>query len=225
MVGISTKKRSNPFLSQTNFPRLWTMFQYFAGGTVDKRKLCKIHYENQLNILEIGCSTGNIARAFIKKRNISYTGIDIDNAVIKYAKHSFRHNNNFQFLNIDLINFEKEAKQKYDYILFAGIIHHIDDNDAINLLNVAINLLSDDGILLVVEPLLPEKNDSKFIHYYMKLEQGGYVRKEKKMLMLIKKISGLNLEKVAVQYVNATPFSFPICAKFGVYRCNKSILK
>jgi 2-polyprenyl-3-methyl-5-hydroxy-6-metoxy-1,4-benzoquinol methylase len=222
MIKMSTKKLTNPFLSQTNFPRLWTMFQYFAGGTLDKRMLCKIYYKNQTNILEVGCSTGNIAQAFVKNRNINYTGIDVDNAAIQYAKHSFLKKTNFRFLHIDLRDFKRETTKRYDYILFAGIIHHIDDSMAIKLLNTAIGLLSDDGIVVVVEPVLPEKNDPKFIHYYMKLEQGAYVRSAKKMLMLIKSVSGLSLENATTQYVNATPFNFPVCAKFGVYQCKKS---
>lgn len=185
---------------------------------MDKRKLCKIHYKDQTNILEIGCSTGNIAQAFVKNNNIRYTGIDLDSATIQSAQHSFRKRNNFRFLNTDLRDFCRGTTEKYDYILFAGIVHHIDDSMVIELLNTAIGLLSSDGILVVVDPLLPDKNDPMFTHYFIKLEQGSFVRTEKEMLDLLKKISGISLGNTATHYVNATPFKFPVCAKFGVYR-------
>lgn len=216
-----SNKKSNIFLTQTNFPRLWTLFQYLAGGTVDKRRLCKIHYTNQSNILEIGCSTGNIAQAFSKYKNINYTGIDIDNSAIRFAKNSFKNKNNFQFLNIDLRDYIKINNKKYDYVLFAGIIHHINDNTAIELLNSAIDLISNNGILVIVDPLLPDKKDPLLIHYYMKLEQGNFVKTKKEMLILIKKINKLNLVSVNTHYVTASPINFPVCAKFIVLKCKK----
>lgn len=215
--------RHFPFFSQTNFPGLWTIFQYFIGGTVDKRKLCKTYYDNQENILEVGCSTGNIARAFIENKNVKYTGIDLDKGAIKYAKYSFKNNVNFKFLNIDLRNFKKKTKEKFDYILFAGIIHHIDSVMAIKLLKVASKLLSRNGALVVVDPLLPDNRDSKFVHYYMKFEQGNYLREEKNMLALMKKVYELKLEEASTLYVNATPLNFPVCAKFGLYKFKKLV--
>ncbi len=219
---MSTKKNSNPFLSQANFPRLWTLFQYFAGGAVDKRKLCKVYYGNQTNILEIGCSTGITAKAFLKNKNINYTGIDLDNAAIKYAKNAFKEKNNFNFIASDLRDFVKKTTKKFDYILFAGVIHHIDNSMAIKLSIAAAKILSKNGILVVVEPLLPEKNDPKFMHYYKILEQGKYVRTKKDMLKLVESLPGLRLEDMTIQYINATPFNFPICAKHGIYRLKKS---
>ena len=209
---------SKPYLSQTRFPILWTIFQYFIGGTIDKRELCEIHYNGEKNILEIGCSTGNIAHTFKKYKDISYTGLDIDSTVIKYAQKVFKQTPNFEFIDMDLREYKNKAIKKFDFILFAGIIHHIDDTLSAELLNCAINLLNTGGCIVVVEPLAPEEKDPKFIHYFMKLEQGKYVRTESNMLALVNSISKLNMERAIVKYINATPFKFPICAKFGIYQ-------
>jgi hypothetical protein len=54
------------FLSQSNFPRLWLLFQYLVGGTADKRRLAAMYYKGQKKVLEIGCSVGNVSQIFSK---------------------------------------------------------------------------------------------------------------------------------------------------------------
>jgi 2-polyprenyl-3-methyl-5-hydroxy-6-metoxy-1,4-benzoquinol methylase len=78
--------RMMPFLSQHNFPILWEFLQYWIGGTTDKRRLCLRKYNGQKRVLEVGCSVGNIAKAFQSFAEISYTGIDIDSTAIRRAQ-------------------------------------------------------------------------------------------------------------------------------------------
>jgi 2-polyprenyl-3-methyl-5-hydroxy-6-metoxy-1,4-benzoquinol methylase len=219
---MTSLKDSKPYFSQTRFPKLWTIFQYLIGCTIDKRELCKIHYNDEKNILEIGCSTGNIAHTFKKYKDISYTGIDIDEAVIKYAQNIYKNNANFEFIHIDIRDYKNKVSKKFDYILFGAIIHHIDDDLSKELLNTAIGLLNPGGSIVIVEPLMPEKNDPWLVKYFIKLEQGKYVRTESNMIYLVKSINNLNLDNTTVKYINATPFKFPICAKFGVYKLRKT---
>ena len=212
---------SQPFLSQTNFPRLWSIFQYFVGGINEKRKLCEIHLKEQDVILEIGCSTGIMADIFKKYKGINYTGIDIDKEVIEYAQHAFRENKNFQFMNVDLRDFKNISSKKFDYILFAGMLHHIDDNMAIELFNSAIDLIKPDGIIVIVDPLHPEITDSWLMHYFMKIDRGKYFRKENEMLTIISKLDRLNLDDILIKNIHATPLGFPVSGKFGVYLLKK----
>lgn len=77
------------FLNQSNTPRLWLFFQRLIGGRKDKQTLALSAWDGQRNILEIGCSVGNIANAFRTLPNIHYTGIDIDEKVIDVTKSRF----------------------------------------------------------------------------------------------------------------------------------------
>ncbi len=52
-------------ISQWIMPRAFELFQFSIGGTVAKRNLVLQHYSNQKRILEVGCSAGNIAAAFL----------------------------------------------------------------------------------------------------------------------------------------------------------------
>lgn len=206
-----------PFFTQSRFPTLWKIFQYSIGGTIDKRKLCILKYRGQKQVLEIGCSLGNIAKAFQKQFQIDYTGIDIDPVVIRYAEKDFAPWHNFRFLCQDFDGFVRETNHKFDYILFAGIFHHIDDQLCKSMLEVSQQIMPDEGIVVVVDLLMPEPQDNWFIHWFINLEQGKYVRKESEMYSILSNIPGLQLKEAEVHYVGATPFSLPKCAKFGVY--------
>lgn len=209
------------FCTQTRFPTLWKIFQYSIGGTIDKRKLCVLKYQGQERILEVGCSLGNIAKVFQKLPNIFYTGIDIDSVVISYAQKDFATWNNFNFLSQDIHKFAQESQEKFDYILFAGIFHHIDDESCQSMLKIVTQLMKNRGIVVVVDPLLPKPQDNWFIHWFLNLEQGKYLRRESEMYRILSNVPGLQLEEAEVHYVGATPFSIPKCARFGVYVLSK----
>src|SRR5262245_7172273 len=89
-------------VSQSTFPRLWLLFQRYLGGTTDKCRLALRHYDGENDVLEVGCSMGNIATAFIKYTGIRYTGVDIDPIAVRYSRQAFRRYPNFDFVCADL---------------------------------------------------------------------------------------------------------------------------
>ncbi|MEI8173431.1 MAG: class I SAM-dependent methyltransferase [Deltaproteobacteria bacterium] len=206
-----------PYLSQSRFPGLWKLFQLTIGGTVDKRKLCLLKYSGQKKVLEVGCSLGNIAPAFIDK-NVEYTGIDTDPVAIEYAKKDFRKHGSFNFICNDLRTYVEKTKTTYDYILFAGVLHHIDDTLSKELISAAKKLLAENGIIVIVDPLLPDEKDNWFIHVFMSVfEQGQHLRREEKLQELLESLPGLKCTESESHYQAATPFSFPYSCRFGIH--------
>ena len=204
------------FLTQANFPGLWKVFQYWIGGTVDKRRLCLSKYQGQRNILEVGCSVGNIAQAFLNLPNIRYTGLDIDECAIRHAKQSFKRHKNFTFIAENLESFTS-VERKFDYLLFAGVCHHVNDESLLKMLSLASLLLSKDGQLIVVDPVLPEPSDPKFFSLFLKLEQGSNVRSGASLESLLRRANELTLNDSEYHFVASTPFAAPKCARFGLY--------
>jgi 2-polyprenyl-3-methyl-5-hydroxy-6-metoxy-1,4-benzoquinol methylase len=184
------------------------------GGTHDKQKLALLKYQNQKRILEVGCSVGNIAEAFRGFESIEYTGIDIDPAVIDYAQMSFSKHPNFQFVCQDLKTYQL-AGQPFDFILFAGVCHHIPDVECQNLFKAARQLLADNGKLIVVDILKPEPEDSWLLHRYINIDQGEYIRSDASLRILIQGVS--KIKEAEIHFVGASPVSFPLVARFGVY--------
>lgn len=205
------------YLTQSRFPALWKLFQLTIGGTIDKRKLCLLKYTGQKKILEVGCSLGNIAHAF-KKMDIEYTGVDVDPVVISYAKKEFKKYPNFKFISTDLRKFTEQTNEKYDFILFAGVLHHIDDSLSKELIVASKKILAENGKIVIVDSLKPDGKDNWFIHLFMKtMEQGQYLRKEEKLKELVENLPGLKCVLSESHYQGATPISFPKSCRFGIH--------
>jgi len=195
-----------PYLTQTNFPRLWLAFQYVIGGTTDKHRLAIERYKGQRKVLEIGCSVGIVSQVFLKYKNIEFTGIDIDDNALAFARKRFGSFNNFNFRNISLSELAKTG-MKFDYVLFAGILHHTDDNAAIALLKDVQLLLADDATLVVMEPEKLRDDDGLLFRIFYKLERGEFRRHEDELKDLICS-TGLKIKYLSgfLSAPNALPF-------------------
>jgi len=162
------------FLTQSNFPRLWLLFQQLFGCTKDKRSIALSAYNGQRQILEIGCSVGNIADAFRSLPEASYTGIDIDGNAINVARQRFV-GTNFRFLE-ESVQDHATSESRYDYILVAAMLHHVDDATAVDILRSTRSLSSPGGIVLIYDPDTLTPTDPALVRWYYKLERGKFRR-------------------------------------------------
>ena len=195
-------------------PFLFDVFQFFIGGTIAKRELVLGCYEHQPRVLEIGCSTGNIARAFIRHK-VSYTGVDIDEPAIAYARAKFRKQANFRFLCGDMR--VCDLPQPFDFILFSGVLHHLDDRAAREMLELCATLLAPGGCVCVSDPLKPREADGWLIKAYRKLERGENVMSWDQLSQLLSSVKKLQVVQSKMCPVTALPFgSRPVVSHFGV---------
>tara|TARA_B100000768_G_C11174755_1_gene330311 strand:- start:70 stop:816 length:747 start_codon:yes stop_codon:yes gene_type:complete len=71
-------------------------------------------FDTNINILDLGCATGGLYQALKEKsENISYTGVDIDQNAISFAKQKFKE---AKFINSDFNDFLDQEKEKFDII-------------------------------------------------------------------------------------------------------------
>jgi SAM-dependent methyltransferase len=204
-------------INQQNFPRLWLLFQNLVGGNTDKKRLILKTFQGEQRVLEVGCSVGNIAEAFRSIDKVSYHGVDIDCKAIGLAQRRFSNYPNFTFVCEDLVQYSQRASAKFDLIYFAGILHHVVDQEAVRLLRGAATLLEENARLLVVEPCAVNSEDPPLMRWYAnQLEQGDYLRSSAALEKIVSSIQGLMIRSSYVVPINATPFRWPLCAKFVV---------
>lgn len=208
-------------LNQTKLPKLWTFAQIAIGGAIDKRKLCTLKLGQAKSVLEVGCSTGIMTKAFLNFKDFSYVGLDIDPAVIAVARRFYTSHSNIQFVCEDLFAFSKRGNT-FDCVLFAGVLHHVDDEMAKKMLAEATRIINPGGHILIVEPMIPETKDPRFFSFYLLIEEGLHVRKGEHFIKLIKGVPELVIIEEEYHYTGATPLSLPKCARFGVYVLKKS---
>jgi 2-polyprenyl-3-methyl-5-hydroxy-6-metoxy-1,4-benzoquinol methylase len=205
------------FLSQGNFPRLWDQFQFWIGGTIDKRRLCSEGFRGDERVLEVGCSTGNVAQAFSRFPDIDYVGLDIDVSALKRANVKFKNAANFEFTEVPFLDF-REVERPFDVVLFAGILHHIDDQTVAAFLEHSGSLIKPNGKVIVIDPILPEPQDPRIFHWFSKLERGQFVRSGTHLRELLLGVVGLRMTKSEVHFIGATPWSLPKVIRFGSYQ-------
>jgi SAM-dependent methyltransferase len=204
-----------PYLTQTRFPRLWSLFQHWLGGSVDKQRLALLHYPGRGRVLEVGCSTGNLAPAFLRV-GAEYTGVDIDPVVIELACRHYA-GQRARFLCEDLRR-TSLAAERFDYVLLAGVCHHIDDQLCTELIAAASRLLAPGAPLVVTDPLFPRPDDPWAVRQFIRLEQGRWVRSMEQLAGLLARLRELRLAESSEHLVGASPWSLPLVARMGVFR-------
>lgn len=205
-------------LNQSNFPYLWLLMQKTIGGTPSKQQFAKKWYKGQSKILEIGCSVGNISSCFTNLKDIKYFGIDIDLNVINVAKKRFINNSNFSFQHINLADFIKTGI-RFDYILFAAILHHVDDETSIQMLRDVKKCASEGSSIIIYDPEKTTSDDSFLLRLFLKLfEQGRYLRYKSQYQDLIEK-SGLKIIESLSEMQSPGIVKRPYVARFSLFHC------
>ena len=112
------------------------------GCNASKQALATEYYCGQKRVLEIGCSVGNVSAAFRAFPEVAFTGMDIDKDAIAQAKRRFRKYPNFNFSLSSLEELSLRG-ETFDYVLFAGMLHHVDDNTGLQLLRDVVKCIAE----------------------------------------------------------------------------------
>lgn len=214
-LDLSKPAGAAPLITQAKFPRLWLVLQKLLGGTKDKQKLATRAWNGESRILEIGCSVGNISEAFLKRADASFTGIDIDEAAIEVAKKRFAGNGNFRFLTTSVA---EHAGQDitYDYILVAGMLHHVDDETAGEILRSTKKLAMAGAKVVIYEPDALRTDDNLLFKAFYRLEQGRFLRRHEDLKELLR-ASGLRIEQEERHPVRPGFPGLPVVARFSYF--------
>jgi SAM-dependent methyltransferase len=121
-------------------------------------------------ILDFGCATGNASSPFIGH---DYTGIDIDADLINFARLKFRRHPEMRFVAADIFDFA--PAKLFQYILLAGVAHHLDDHDLPRILERLHSLLNRQGHIYFIDPVITGR-ERPLLRLLMSLDQGKYHR-------------------------------------------------
>ena len=139
------------------------------------------------SILEIGCGTANALNYL--DRNIKYTGIDISQDYIDYAKSKF--GSKGQFICGDLLDIDISSLGMFDLVLAIGFFHHVDNITITKYLNHLGKALEEKNSLYSIDVCFID-NQSWFSKYIVSMDRGNFIRTEQEYVDLVK----LNYVKV-----------------------------
>jgi SAM-dependent methyltransferase len=163
-------------------PRLWDWFQMVVGTNSQKRNFISKSFRTPGRVLEIGCATGNVARAFL---SADYTGIDIEEPSIQLASHKFRRIPNLRFIAGDLFEKPFEAGS-FDYVVVSHTAHHLPDDYFGRLICHCHGLLRSTGKLVILDMIRPEAQAAWAKRSYFRLDRGEHFRNLREFERILK---------------------------------------
>ena len=170
-------------LSQENLPGLWFIFQNLIGAVKEKREIALSHVGDANTILEVGCSIGLVSSAFKFHQGISFTGIDIDSKAISIAMKKFKKFPHLRF-SVQSLKDLSSGGSTFDYVMFGNVLHHVDDETFIEMMNDVLKITTDRSLILIVEPDVLRNDDGFLKRMYYRLEKGKYRRSGSHLISL-----------------------------------------
>ncbi len=118
-------------------------FGDFYGVSVS---VASVDMENP-DILDVGAGTGLLS-AFLMERypDASFTLIDISEKMLDMAKDRFKGNSNVKYITADYSKYD--FAEKYDMVVSALSIHHLEDEEKKELYKKSYSILNENGIFI-----------------------------------------------------------------------------
>ncbi len=122
-----------------------------------------------LRVLDIGCGPGLLVNTALKK-GFSYLGMDTDQASIGYCREKYRDQRCASFTT-STIHSPEVIVNKGDIVILNGVMHHLDDKTAKELLG---HLLNADFVIILDHYI--DKTLKRWPKFLQKRDKGKYVR-------------------------------------------------
>jgi SAM-dependent methyltransferase len=137
-------------------------------------------------IVDIGCGSGAVLDYL--PRDSDYIGIDVSERYIGAARKKYSGNGTF-FLGtaLDFLNQDYSRRNNTDLVICNGLLHHLPDDQAREVLEVSKKLLKPGGRLICLEAtyLARQTRLSKWI---VSTDRGRFVRSEQEWKRLVSQI-------------------------------------
>lgn len=172
------------FRSVLAIPAMYKLFQRLVGADAARSTYVKEYVRPKKNnrILDIACGPGDILEYL---PSVEYLGFDISQKYIDSAKKRF--GNRGAFLCNKVSNKAINEVGSFDIVLAMGILHHLNDDEAVHLFELAHSALKSGGRLVTFDGCYV-KGQSPVVRYLISKDRGQYVRTKEGYLNLASEI-------------------------------------
>lgn len=185
-----------------SYPRIYDTFQNLMGGRkrgafVDEF----VRPEPGYRLLDVGCGTSQVLH-FIPE-GVEYWGYDTSPEYIAAAKK--RYGNRGHFVCGELDRGELDNLPKFDVVLACGLIHHLNDDLAQDLLRLAHCALRPNGRFVAIEPCFAQ-GQNPIARFIITHDRGRHVRDENEYRRLaepiFQQVSGVVRHRAWIPYTH-----------------------
>jgi len=153
-------------------PRIYLLIQRLLGFHGARRWCLEqmVRPRPGMRVLDVGCGPGAVRDLL---GDVEYTGFDTDTDAIEYARR--RHAGGGLFVDGELDARIAARRGPFDRILLFGILHHLDDGKAAQLLATCRGLLATGGSVFTLDGCY-RSGQPRIDRFQLDHDQGEYVR-------------------------------------------------
>jgi SAM-dependent methyltransferase len=185
-------------------PRLYDAFQTLIGTRRWLRKFARntIRARSGDRLLDIGCGPGALLRYLPAT---SYIGFDRSESYIQRARLQF--GSLGTFICDDVRHFSQYKFEQVDIAVAIGLLHHIDDEVALEMFRAIAAILKPDGRLVTADPCF-HADQTALQRLVVKSDRGAHVRPYGRYLELCQSVFPDAQAKFQSGYL---PFPYSVC--------------
>lgn len=155
-------------------PLVYNVLQNILSGRRRRRALLTevLGVPEKGRLLDIGCGTANVLAELPEA--VEYVGFDASASYIEYARKKYT-GRRAEFHQRLVERAELESLGRFDVVIATGCLHHLNDEAAIQLFELAREALVPGGVLMTLDPCFaPGQN--RISRYLVSNDRGQYVR-------------------------------------------------
>jgi len=164
-------------------PRAYRLWSNAVGGHAGTERLVRecIRPPEGGRILDIGCGPGTILQYLPR---LEYVGFDLSSRYIELARRRYPQ---AQFVCERVSRFSLAERGSFDVVLAVGVLHHLDDTEALQLFQIAYDALRPGARLVTVDGVFTE-GQSRAARWLLAKDRGEHVRNERQYISIASQV-------------------------------------
>ena len=172
------------FSATLSRPRVYLFGQFLIGGVRARRVIIQDYVKPLpgVRVLDIGCGPAYTVAYFPQAE---YYGFDISRQYIEFANRRYSSRGRFFAQHFD--EPALDWLPQVDVVLMLGLLHHLDDESARQLLGLAKRAMGHDGRLFTLDGFY-EPGQPRVTRYLLDRDRGKFIRNHEEYVRLAKQV-------------------------------------